>query len=127
MARKDARTGTAIHEAGHVVAARQKGATDVTARVDTVGSRSRGSYSATFGGSKRDEAVIALAGAAAARRLAGRGYEVDRSDTRQARRLLKGSGVSLRQARREARAVVRANRREIEREAKRLLKRGKHK
>ncbi len=125
MSRRTAREGTAIHEAGHMVAARKKGATDVSGRVDTSGSKSSGSFGATFNGSKKDEAVIMLAGGAAAKRMTGRGYEVDRSDTRAAKRLLRGSGVSVRQARREADAIVRKNKAAVDREAKRLLKRGR--
>lgn len=113
--------GTAAHEAGHVEVARALGATNLAAQVGRDG---RGSFSGRFSGSRRDEAVILLAGAAAAERATGEPHG-GREDYRQAARLLRGSGTSVEKARREADRLVAKNGRAIDATAGRLRRRGR--
>lgn len=111
--------GVVVHEAAHVVAAREKGATRVRAKIlERPNRRGWGGWTHYYGiGGKKDEAVVILAGDAAA-------GGCSRDDAETARRLLRGSGTSLGEAMKEARELVENNRREIRRTARRLHRRG---
>ena len=103
------------------MAAREMGATRVRARLLTRPNRRGWSGWTSYridGDRKRDEAVIVLAGDVAAK-----GSSPD--DQKTARKLLRGSGTSLKEARKAAENLVRENRREIERTARRLRRRGR--
>ncbi|MEX5634986.1 hypothetical protein [Parafrankia sp. FMc2] len=106
----------ALHEAGHVVAARMLGATDVTASVD----RARGGFSFTVT-SPFDEAVVLLAGREAEVALTGVDAGGSSYDLRQARRALGYRIVPLASARSTAAELVHGARLDIETEAARLL------
>lgn len=111
---------TCIHEAAHVEAARVFGATKIRARIlgrPTFWRNWAGWTEYHFDGDARDEALIILAGGAAA------GSSPD--DLRTARKLLRRSGLSLKQAQREAAEFVSAHQEEIGRTARRLQKRGR--
>lgn len=116
------RWGVAAHEAGHVEVARALGATRLHARVDAAGGRGR--FGGRFDGSKTDEAVILLAGAAAAEHATGRPHG-GAADTREAQRLLRGSGTTIEAAQGEAARLVAENSRAIEQTARRLHRRGR--
>lgn len=119
------RWDTAVHEAGHVATARALGATNLHARVyDRPRNGANGRFWGRFNGSKQDEAVILLAGAAAAQAATGRPHSGG-PDEKQARKLLRKSGTSVKQARAEADRLVRENRTAIDRAARRLHKRGR--
>lgn len=107
----------AIHEAGHVVAARQLGATEVTAQVG----RRAGGFWFTFDGSAYDEAVIFLAGREAEVAVTGVDPGGSSYDLRQARRALRYQLVPLTNARATAAELVRGCRLDIETEAACLL------
>lgn len=107
----------AIHEAGHAVAARMLGATDVTA---TVGQRA-GEFAFTFTGSEFDEAVIFFAGREAEVALTGMDPGGSSYDLKQARRALSYRLAPLADARATATELVRGCRLDIEAEAARLL------
>ncbi|ONH58339.1 hypothetical protein CcI49_23065 [Frankia sp. CcI49] len=106
----------AIHEAGHVVAARMLGATDITVPVDR---RGGGFWFAAT--SELDEAVILLAGQQAELVLTGRDSGRSEYDLRQARRALRRTGVDLDAAGKTAAELVRGARLDIESEAARRL------
>lgn len=113
------RWGVAVHEAGHVVAARKFGSASAT-----VGDR-RGHTSYDINGSAVDEAVVQLAGSIAAKRIAGDACLAGSSDIRDARRLLRGTGVSESEARARAQRIVSANSGAIRSAAKRGYKTGR--
>ncbi|MGH3599559.1 MAG: hypothetical protein ACRDQH_04660 [Pseudonocardiaceae bacterium] len=113
-----ARWSTAVHEASHVVAVRRAGGS-ASATLSADGRT--GSYTGSLPdrASRVDEAVIHLAGGVGQRAIVGRdGPSV--SDVAQARRALRGTGVSLGQARSQAASVIASNRGAIQREAPRL-------
>lgn len=116
--RDSARWSTAVHEASHVVAVRRAGG---TARATLSGNGRRGSYSGALPdpASPVADAIVHLAGGIGQRRLVGRDG-LSGSDLAQARRALRGTGVSLGEARRHAARLVSGNRAAIEREARRL-------
>ncbi|WP_163547804.1 hypothetical protein [Candidatus Frankia nodulisporulans] len=110
----------AVHEAGHVIVARALGATRAQARVTRAG----GEYRLRFDGPDvadpaGDDAVIKLAGACAAGLIVGRDTGSG-SDRAAARRLLRRSSRSLRDAQNDAARLVGQHRREIEALAARI-------
>lgn len=115
--RRSDRWQTALHEAGHVEVGKRLGATSLSAWLDDDRS---GYFVGRFDGPDEDEAVILLAGAAAAGRRGG-----GATDRREAKRLLRGTGVSMGEAERRARRAVSGRRGAIERTAQRLYRRGR--
>ncbi|KPM55799.1 hypothetical protein ACG83_11040 [Frankia sp. R43] len=107
----------AIHEAGHAVAARMLGATDIAVNVG----RRAGGFSFTFDGSAYDEAVILLAGHEAEVALTGADSGGASYDLKQARKVLRYQLVPLASAGTTAAELVRGARLDIEAEAARLL------
>lgn len=116
------RREVAVHEAGHAVVARALGATYVSARLSRSGRG--GSYRAKIAGSTVNDAVIALAGRQATERALGVRYG-DAQDRRDALRALRGTGVSMRDARRQATRLVERHGAEIEAVAGELARRGR--
>lgn len=108
-----------FHEAGHVVIARHLGATGVHA---TVGSSGEFNYDDTFSGPRKDEVVMALAGLAAEVLLTGKDNGGSSYDLKRAKRLLRGSGTTMRKAEKRAADLVRRHWADIEAEARRLAK-----
>ncbi|SBW29014.1 hypothetical protein FDG2_6326 [Candidatus Protofrankia californiensis] len=119
------RRSVAEHEARHVVVARHFGATNLTAYVTPDGSR--GYFTGDFDGTKEEEAIILLAGGSRADMPGMRGVlpHGGDSDLKQAKRLLRGSGMSVRQAEREAKKLVRKHRGAIKRETRKMEKRNR--
>ncbi|AEH07702.1 hypothetical protein FsymDg_4361 [Candidatus Protofrankia datiscae] len=119
------RRRVAGHEARHVVIARHFGATNLTARITPDGSH--GYFTGDFDGTKEQEAVILLAGGSRTDMPGMRGVlpHGGDSDLKQAKRLLRGSGMSVRQAEREAQKLVRKNRGAIKRETRKIEKRNR--
>lgn len=111
--------GTCVHEAGHKAVA---GALGGAARSRITG---RGSgWTQTKRLNKVATAVVALAGAEAERYAHERGDYGDESDIMTAHQLLRRASVSVPQARRWARRLVKSNRRQIRRLAGRLWRTG---
>ncbi|MFC5992918.1 hypothetical protein ACFQE5_01685 [Pseudonocardia hispaniensis] len=118
----------AMHEAAHVVAARQLGWTVRYARIIRDGDEGVMDDAPPHGRDKREvaveSAVISLAGICASARQHwflpyGCGH-----DQRDARKALRGTGMSLGDAKYEARRLVNKHWREIERVARQLYRDG---
>lgn len=108
------RREVAVHEAGHVIVARALGATKAQARITARGGRYKLAYNGPDGADPAgDDAVVKLAGGAAATLIVGRdtGSGNDRAD---ARRLLRRSPRSLRDAQKDVARLVRQHRGDIE-------------
>jgi hypothetical protein len=119
------RWGTAVHESGHVTVAGVLGATGLSAKLhDPERNGDCGQFTGRFTGTKEEEAVILLAGAAAGRLITGRPHG-GAGDEKQAGRLLRRSGTSIADAKRAAELLVRGNRRAIEAGARRLYDGGR--
>lgn len=99
--------GVAVHEAAHVVAARQRGSASATL------DHRRGHTRYDIQGSAVDEAVVLLAGGVAARRITGNACLAGSNDLAQARALLAGTGVSVAEAARRAERLVSTHRGKI--------------
>ena len=116
------RWSAAVHEASHVVAVRHFGGR-VRAWLH------EGGRTGEFAGTMPDatpavaDAVVLLAGGVGQKLIVGRG-EPSVSDLSGAKRALRGTGVSRQQAQREAKRLIRANRRAVVKEAQRLYRDG---
>lgn len=119
---RSARWSTSLHEAGHLVALHVLGGVGA-AVIDESGRTGRYDGEMPDRATATDRAVVHLAGGAAQRLLYGRDGE-SHSDTRQARGELHRTGVSLRAARRDAEALIRAHRRAVDRLAVTLYQDG---
>lgn len=118
MTRRPTLHDVAIHDASHMEVARNLGAYNLTGVV--YDERRGGRFDGEFDGTREEEAVILLAGGIGQRMLTGtRGEQAD--DLRQVRSLLRGSSMSMRDARKAAERQVRANEGAIRAGARRLL------
>lgn len=113
-----ARWSVSLHEAAHVVAAETIGG-QAWAWLNSDGRT--GGFEADIPGDAEpvDVAAVHLAGGVAQQMLLGRDGPSD-EDERNARAELRGTGISMGQARRRARQVVAAQRGQIKRRARRL-------
>jgi hypothetical protein len=128
MAAVDTRRNVAVHEAGHVVAARTYRARGVTAtlRTDARG-RSRGlTKLRSWRGSDLEFVVYTLAGAAAGRLITGAEALCDSDDLSVARHVLAQIGGTYRDADRRAMALVRRHHPAIEQVAERAVRARPH-
>ena len=113
------RWGTSVHEAGHYRVAKQLGGRGVHGWLLPDGGEVYGRLNDGV-----DSAIVALAGRAAGRRISGR-YGHSGHDERVARQMLRGTGVSYSQARREAERLVSTNWGAVKSDARRLYRNGR--
>lgn len=115
------RRRTAHHEARHMVVACHFGATDLEGYVAPDGNG--GWFTGEFDGSAEQEAVILMAGGSTRDGVGTEGIlpHGNDSDLKQARRLLRGSDMAVRDAEHEAARLVRRHSGEIRRTARALL------
>lgn len=123
--RKSDRWSIAVHEVAHLTVARVHGATERSAHF-TASDGSHGRFDVTMPdvACTSADAVVHLAGGAGQRLISGRGGPSD-LDMDQARKALRGTGMSLSRARAAADQLVRKHRPEIIRGADRLYRKGK--
>jgi hypothetical protein len=118
------RWGTSVHEASHVVVAKRMGG---SASARLINGGKRGYFDASLPGSTTavDDAVLLLAGGIGAKQITGDPHDRYSDDVPRARELLRGTGVSVDQARAMASRVVSSNKGAIRSTARRLDRNGR--